>query len=364
MRREMFIKNLRRLIVILMVTGSSKAKENKTRRLYCRKKFLFFILERKFALLMASLILISAFYINLAPGQDEFGQDEKDALDNYLREVPFHRELKTQEKMEKMNWIGSFTEAEKKELIEFLDKQTGYLVASWSTVIKGDLNKDGQMEYIVEDLLIADPKPSSFGTQLAVVNKVKKSFNLIIVSPPTKGRTFGRKVRIDLLDFDKNGQSDIIVQEYNFDQDPEDPKPDLYYTAIYRNKNMKFDQIYERDHNYDEVKFKDLDNDEILEILETVNDLPYETYQQHPKWRWMNIYRWNGTKLEQVNNKFLSFYLEQEKLYKSLLQEASAKASEYRKKGKKTIWDTTERTMKEYLDRIEKMKRSGEQKSK
>lgn len=309
-------------------------------------------------------IFIFLIQINLTQAQDELGQNEKDALDNYLREVPFHRELKTLEKMKKMNWIGIFTEAEKKELIEFLDNQTGYISASWSTVIKGDLNRDGQAEYIIQDLLISDPKPSFFGTQLAIVQKIKKGFDLIILSPPARGRTFGRTVRTDFLDIDNNGLLDIIVQEFNFDQDPENPTGDLFYTAIYMNDQMRFKQIYERDHNYDEVRFKDLDNDGRLEILETVNELPYEMISKYSKWQWVNIYQWDGTKLEKVNQDFLSFYLEKEKLYRSLLKEASAKVEENRKLGRTNIWNQTEQAMKAYIDRIEKMKSSMEQKQK
>lgn len=316
-------------------------------------------MERRFIILFAFFILVPYFQTSLASEQDD-----EDSLNVYRREVPYHQKFSTKEKMEKMRWVGSFTEVEKRRLIEFLDKQPGYIVASWTRVMKGDLNRDGQMEYIIEDLLISDPKLSSFGTQLVVVQKVKKGFDLIIVSPPTRGRTFGHEVRIDLIDFDHDDQPDIVVQERVIEPDPEDPKQDLYYTAIYRNNNMKFEQVYERDHNYDELKFKDLDNDGVFEILETVSEFPIETYQVYPKWRWINIYQWNGTKLEKANQRFLSFYLEQEKLYRSLLKEASAEVEKTRKRGTTSIWNQTEQAIKTYIDRIEKMKREGEQKPK
>lgn len=321
------------------------------------------MMERRFFILIFILaaFFTLVFYFRTSLASEQY---DEDSLNFYVRAIPFHKKLSTQEKMDKIKSLGAFTVTEKKELIEFLDKQPGYVVASWSTIIKGDLNTDGQMEYIIQDLLIAEPKPSSFGTQLAVVQKVNKGLDLIIVSPPTRGRTFGREVRIEILDVDQDGPIDLVVKEHDPHGDPEDPRGDLDYAAIYRNNHMRFQQIYEQDHMYDELRFKDLDNDGQLEILETVNELPYETYQENPKWRWINIYQWNGTRLEQVNNKFLSFYLQQEKLYRSLLQEASAKASEYRKKGKKTIWDTTERAIKAYIERIAEMKRLGEQKSK
>ena len=266
-----------------------------------------------------------------------------------------------QERDRFISWIGEFSKDEKSGLLAYIDNEEKiFTITRRSVVAKALLGRSDKFAYVT-NLDVKDPKPSYYGQVVCLVEMKNSKYIISPLSSPIHLDT-GIRLKFHFVDIDGDGLKEII-EERRLEGDPENPTAGDYVGAIYKNTNMKFNEIY-REQHYDFLKFKDLDNDSRFEILETVNELPYETYQEDPKWRWINIFQWNGARLEQVNNKFLLFYLEQEKLYRTLLQEASAKVAENRKRGIINIWNTTEDTMKAYIDRIEKMKRSMEQKQK
>lgn len=257
---------------------------------------------------------------------------------------------------ENFAWIGDISEAEKKDLLDFLQKHKEFHLPPSSDVVKSDLDGDGKPEYIMH---LGFRWPASYfsGTVLALILESKDGFQVMVVSGP--GQEFGiLELNLKVVDFDGDGLEDII-QTKILEEDPEDPRGDYYSSTIYKNykinEQMRFKEVYKRV-TYDYVKFKDLDKNGTKELIESVNELPYETYMGDPKWRWINIYTWDGRRFRKANAKYLSFYLEKEKEYRALLKEAVEKDREFKKKGHRTIYETAVKAMKEYLKRIEEMK--------
>ncbi len=227
---------------------------------------------------------------------------------------------------EDITWIGEITEVEKKALLSFLHKKhkelhlhpQGFHVPPGSEVVKSDLDGDGKPEYI---MYLGFRWPASYfsGTVLALILESKDGFQVNVVSGP--GQEFGiYKLNLKVADFDGDGLKDII-QSGLLEEDPEDPRGDNYSSIIYKNykinEQMLFKEVYKRVRTYDYVRLKDFDKNGTKELFETVSELPYETYMQNPKWRWINIYTWDGRRFRKANAQYLSFYLEQEKKYRA-----------------------------------------------
>lgn len=260
-----------------------------------------------------------------------------------------------------ITWIGEFSKDEKSRLLAYIDNEEKiFTITRRSVVAKALLGRSDKFTYVI-NLDVKDPKPSYYGQVVCLIEMKNSKYIITPLSSPIHLDT-GIRLNFLFIDIDNDGLKEII-EERKLEGDPENYTARNFVSAIYMNNNMKFSEIY-REQNYDFLNFKDLDNDGRLEILETVNELPYEMISQYYKWQWINIYQWDGMRLEKANDRFLSFYLERQKLYRSLLQEVNVKTAENQKRGRTNLWDDTERALKAYIDRIEEMKRPGEQKSK
>jgi len=270
---------------------------------------------------------------------------------------------------EHIAWIGKISEAEKKALLGFLHQKhkelqlhpQGFRVPPKPEVVKTDLDGDGKPEYIMH---LGFRWPASYfaDTALALILESKDGFQVMVVSGPAQESGILER-HLKVVDFDGDGLKNII-QTGLLEEDPEDPRGDNYSSIIYKNykinEQMLFKQVYKRVRTYDYVRLKDLDKNGTMELFETVSELPYETYMQDPKWRWINIYTWDGRRFRKANVQYLSCYLEKEKKYRALLQEAVEKDREFKKKGRRTIYETAVKAMRQYLKRIGEMKGRGE----
>lgn len=257
----------------------------------------------------------------------------------------------------KITWVGKFSQVEKNKLLDFfVHNQKEFSLVHLSDILKTDLNGDGIAEYVMH-LHVKERTSSFLGRVLAVVTESKDAFQVMVVNGPMEEMDI-EELHLRAVDIDNDGWKEI-TEETIGGYDPEDPRGDYYHSAVYRNEHMRFVQIYDKKRNYDYLRFEDLDKNEKLEVLETVNDLPYETYMQDAKWRWINVYEIEGNTLKKANPKYLSFYLKKEKEYEALLKEAVEKDAEFKKKGKRTIYETAVKAMKAYLQRIDEMKKQS-----
>lgn len=274
-----------------------------------------------------------------------------------------------------INWAGvlftkeetTFKKEEKTRLVDYVqNRPSGFGFKPNSVVYKEDLDGDGKVEYIAT-LVIRPAQPFHYGEVIAVLIPEQKGFKIRVVSPPLHIGG-GYIISLQFVDIDGDGLKEIVEQR----EDEGLGSYDVFDSVIYKNDNMFIHEIYRRS-NYDRLSFADLNGDGQMEVLETRNETPIKTNDPKrkameyfdPKWQWINIYNWDGMKLQLVNEKHLPFYIERQKIYRSLL-ETSKKEIESRKERKLITIEDEEasETMKFYIDRIEKMKRSMEQKSK
>lgn len=324
MKREIFVKNLKRFTMILVAILPS---------------------------------IVEANHV----GNPLYSDISEEEVFQLWRNKEYVYEDTYQERDRFIAWIDEFSKDEKSGLLAYIDNEEKiFTITRRSVVAKALLGRSDKFAYVT-NLDVKDPKPSYYGQVVCLVEIKDSKYTITPLSSPIHLDT-GIRLKFHFVDIEGDRLKEII-EERKLEGNPENYTARNFVSAIYKNNNMKFSEIY-REQNYDFLKFKDIDNDGRLEILETVNELSYEMISQYYKWQWINIYQWDGMRLEKANDRFLSFYLEREKLYRSLLQEASAEVAENRKLGRTNLWDDTERALKTYIDRIEEMKKSGEQKSK
>lgn len=311
-------------------------------------------------------ILLGSFLSSLSV----YGSDRTLTLNAFIRKAEAAEQVEV-DKNRGITWIGPFTTREKEKLLKFFEQEQEQFKLPEpplysNDIVKSDLDGDGQVEYLMH-LNFSWPASYFPGRVLALVIESKEGFQIRVVSGPElsvmhREGDFGIVgVKLRAIDFDGDGLKDIVETKI-LEEDPEDPKKDSYYSVIYKNfkinGEMRFKDVY-RKIAYDYPRFEDLDKNGKLELLETVSEFRYETYMSDPKWRWVNIYEWDGRGFAKANEKHLGFYLKKEKEYKVLLKEAMEKDAGFKKKGKQTIYETAVQAMEAYLKRIEEMKRKS-----
>ena len=195
-------------------------------------------------------------------------------------------------------------------------------------------------------------------------------FDIRVVSGPPIFK-YGLILNFAFPDLDGDGLKEI-VELYGLQENPENPTFDASYSIVYKNDGMGFHEIYQR-LNYDDLHFRDLDGDGKMEVLETRNETAIKSQSGggkdsyvpmgylRPKWHWVNVYEWDGIKLQMANKKHLPFYLEQQKIYRELLKEANERIAKSRQKEKRNkMFEEAAKTMQYYIDRIERMKGRNE----
>lgn len=307
------------------------------------------VMRRGFALLVLNMIIPAIIVCLLsfdakALSFAELEFTEKEIYSDWLENEKTDAEYDDIGKI--INWAGllftqketTFSDDEKKALIDYIHKgSSGFGFSPNAVVYKEDLDGDGRKEYIAT-LTIKPALPFHYGQVIALLIPKEKGFTIRVVSSPLH-MWLGLTVSIKFADIDGDGLKEIVEQRVQ-QEDPENPTYNIYDTVIYKNNGTTFLEIYRR-RNYDHLHFRDLNGDGRIEILETRNDTPVKTSEKDriamdhvdQKWQWINIYEWDGIKLQMVNEKHLPFYIEKQKVYRELLEKTKKEIESGKKRG-------------------------------
>lgn len=251
--------------------------------------------------------------------------------------------VSAQVSVERLQWVGSFDDSEKQELLPvFQSNGCGLRLFAYSQIVKDDLDGDGRSDFLA-NALSEDQREHV----MALVG-AKDGYRCLASASATNDPGIRRQRKIFTVDFDGDGMKDVVDQ-HQYDLSGEEAG---FHAMVLKFTGESLDPVYSKD-SFGALSFENLDADRSYELIEMTNEfkIPYDVAF------WPIVYQWNGERFAEASNKFPDFYAGRAAFYREILSEAVADNEKFlAKTGRENpVKLNIVRAMEAYLGRIEAM---------